>query len=335
MATARLDHVVTARDTPLKIVSQTRIQYSAYLSQYTGGNIYIKREDQQDSIGSGVKIRQIATLLENVKKTSRGPIIIDGVPQSNCVMSLCHYADLFDVPLHVLIKCEETEDCSGNLGRIKKSSAKITWVPDRRRLDEIRREVVADYEARGFDATVVPAGANCDLTVHGPIGLGEEIARQEAENGIRFDHIVLAVASGGTYAGLQISTIRHGRDWQIHAVRTDNYDDAYYQDTYASKRRYLALSPEQSRLLPDRLELYEGATLGGYGVFGAEHARETLHIYDQSGIFFGPTYAFKALIGVKKMVAEGIIPASAATLLIHTGGINEREILPTFIAART
>lgn len=327
MHTAILDRNDTTDYSPLGIISETPIQHIDYLSGYTGARLYVKREDQQDRIGSGVKIRQIAALLAHVKKTSRVPIIIDGVPQSNCVMATCHYADLFGIPLHVLIKCPETEDCSGNLGRIKKSSARITWVPDRSLLPKVCEEVVREYKAAGFNPTVVPAGANCNLTVDGPMGLGEEIARQEAACGIFFDHVVLAVASGGTYAGLQLSLVRHGRRWRINGVRTDDYDDAYYQATYAEKKRHLGLRPSEIAELPARLELYEGALLGGYGKYGRKDVEEALRIHDESGVFFGPTYAYKALIGVKSMVKEGIISPKVNTLLIHTGGTNEREIL--------
>ncbi|MCX8507458.1 MAG: pyridoxal-phosphate dependent enzyme [Rhodobacteraceae bacterium] len=316
---------------PLNIIRETPIQHSEYLSRYSGTNLFVKREDLQDEFGSGVKIRQIATLLDHVQRSGRGPIVIDCVPQSNCGMATCVYSDRFGIPLHVLVKCPETNDRSGNLGRIRASSAKITWVPDRNALDIYRDRVVSDYVAQGLRPTVVPAGANCDITTEGPVGLGVEIARQERRMGVSFSHIVLAVASGGTYAGLQLSFIRHDRRWRIAAVRTDDYDDTYYQKTYADKRRYLRLSPQQEALLPERLELYDGATLGGYGMFGVEHAREAMRIYDECGIFFGPTYTFKALIGTQRMVREGIIPQVTNTLLIHTGGVNERELLPDLI----
>lgn len=317
---------------PADIVSRTKIEHSIYLSEYVGADVFVKREDQQDSFGSGVKIRQISSVLEHVLHTGETPIIMDCVPQSNCGMSTCAYADIFHVPLHMLVKCPPTDDKSGNLGRIKASNAQITWVPQRDLLPDYVARAIEEHRAAGFTPTVVPAGANCDIAVNGPMRLGIEIAEQEAELGENFDCIVLAVASGGTYAGLQISVAEHGRNWNIHAVRTDDYDDTYYQDTYHRKQKFLGLSDQQKQRLPDRLELYEGATLGGYGMFGVEHAQEALRVLDKSGIFFGPTYAFKALLGAKRMVSEGIIPKGARVLLIHTGGMNELEILPDFIA---
>ena len=113
----------------------------------------------------------------------------------------------------------------------------------------------------------------------------------------------------------------------IHAVRTDDYDDEHYQATYRSRKRYLDLTPAAEAELPPRLELFDGASLGGYGKYSPADVSEALHIYGCSGIFFGPTYTYKALIGTRMMVETGIIPSSASTLLIHTGGVNELELL--------
>ena len=327
MDSVRIDGSPARGVSPLSFVSETPVELNQALSEYAGVQLYVKREDQQDSIGSGVKLRQITNLLHHVTGTGNSPIIIDGVPQSNCVMSLCHYARMFDIPVHVILKCNPTDDMSGNLGRIRRTASRIAWAPDRNRVNEAVSEIAKGYVAGGSTPTIVPAGANCNAAVRGPIGLGVEISRQEKSLGLNFSHVVLGVASGGTYAGLQLSVLKHQGRWAVKAVRTDDYDDDHYQRTYAEKRAFLNISCEDAARLPSKLELFDGAALGGYGEYTDEDIEEVFRVEASSGIFFSPTYSYKALLGTKRMVEQGILPTDARVLLINTGGINEREII--------
>lgn len=321
MESNRIEEVV--EDLPC-FYSITPIQKSVDLSNYTGANVYIKREDQQDHVGSGVKIRQINQLLHAASRENDVQVIIDGVPQSNCLAAISHYADQYDIPLHILLKCAETDDMSGNLGNIRRSRAKITWVPELSALEEVRHRVEAHYKAKGYTLLSVPTGANCCLTVEGPIGMGCEIAEQEQQMGVKFKQIVLPVGTGGTMSGLVLSKVWHHREWQVLGVRIDEYPDSFYQANYATRISHLGLKADELSHLPDCIELYDGALQGGYGHYTKNDLVEIEQIYKQTGIYFGPTYTFKAVKGLKQMVAEGLICPNEPTLLIHTGGVNER-----------
>jgi len=126
-------------------------------------------------------------------------------------------------------------------------------------------------------------------------------------------------------SGLVLSKVWHQRQWQVVGVRIDEYSDAFYQANYATNISHLGLKAVERSHLPDRIELYDGALQGGYGHYTQSDLVEIEQIFEQTGIYFGPTYTFKAVKGLKQMVTEGLICPKEPTLLIHTGGVNERE----------
>lgn len=67
-------------------------------------NAFIKREDKNDAIGSGVKLRQIQEVLNYAKRKKISNLIIDGMPNSNCLTALSVYAKNFDLSLDFIIK---------------------------------------------------------------------------------------------------------------------------------------------------------------------------------------------------------------------------------------
>jgi 1-aminocyclopropane-1-carboxylate deaminase/D-cysteine desulfhydrase-like pyridoxal-dependent ACC family enzyme len=306
-------------------VTRTPIVYSAELSAEIGGNIWVKREDLQDGIGSGVKRRAVAATLSHLVAQGKSAIVADGVAQSNCLHALAHYAHALGVPVHLLVRGELPDVAAGNYRGLLRSGAAIRHVRDPATLETHVRTTVAHLQRRGLDPLVVPAGAAATFAAGGPLGLGCEIARQERGLGVRFDDVVLPAGTGGTATGLAFSRALHGSQWRVVGVRVDDYPLETYQRLADTVAGALEIGGGGARGLP--FHLHDGAVGAGYGRFGRGEVAEAERLAQRTGLYFGPTYMLKTVAGLRQLRAHGVLRRNARVLLVHTGGINERETL--------
>ena len=70
-------------------------------------------------------------------------------------------------------------------------------------------KMAEDYSAKGYKPYVIPEGASNAIGTLGYYNCMLEILKQEEELGIKFDTIVVATGSGGTYAGLHLANQVH------------------------------------------------------------------------------------------------------------------------------
>lgn len=313
---------------PLR-AERSPLEFNAAVSQIVGAEVWIKRDDLQDTVGSGVKRRAVAAILDGHAALDRDPIVIDGVPQSNCLMAMAHYCRIAGASLYVILRGRGPRQPIGNYARLLSSGAQIIELPDGKHFEAIRDALVTDLIRAGRRPLVVPAGAASATA--GPIGLGVELAAQEAELATRFDVVVLPVGTGGTITGLALSRRYHNSRWRLLGIRIDDYPAGTYSDNFRRAAATLGLVPRANELPfsgePDEaFTLYDGALGGGYGATIASDFDRSERLFDSSGVYFGPTYMLKALRGLTAMVAAGRIAASSRVLLVHTGGTNERGL---------
>lgn len=312
----------------------TPIEYCPVLSKDVGAEIWVKREDLQDDIGSGVKRRVIEATLRYLAATGKSALVADGVAQSNCLRALTHYAARAGIPVYLVVRGEVPDTAHGNYLSLLRSGAEIVHLADPARLDDTIRSLVRELTSRGHDPLVVPAGAAASFSVGGPIGLGCEIADQEHRLGIAFDHAVLPVGTAGTATGLHFSKRWHGARWSVVGVRIDDYTARVYRRltrAYASSLGVIDAETSGAEGLP--FHLHQAALAGGYGRFSRADVHESERLLRLTNLYFGPTYMLKALTGLRQMLFEGTVRRDARILLIHTGGTNERAALRPDTAA--
>lgn len=315
-------------------LAPTPIEENPALSREVGLKIWVKREDLQDPIGSGVKRRAIAATLAYRTACGKTSVVIDGVPQSNCVRAMAYYCRHEGVPLHILLRGLPPPHPEGNYRAIRESGAEIIQLSDPSQFELRLAALVSDLRRQGTDPLIVPAGAAAPFAIAGPISLGHEIAEQEAELGISFDYVVLPVGTGGTIVGLILSQQFCRVTWSVIGIRIDDYDRSTYRSLFRLCKEAIGFSvpgsdhsasPPSAGGLP--FMLYDGAVGRGYGQFTGHDVEESERLLTVSGLYLGPTYMLKALRGLQELVSSGQIARQTRVLLVHTGGTNERATL--------
>ena len=197
----------------------TKIEKLERLSNELKSNIYIKRDDQTGSEFSGNKVRKLEYLITDAISKGCNLLITCGGIQSNHCRATVSVATKLGMKSAVLLRISEEPEVTGNyfldklMGADVKFCSKEEYSTSR---GEIMNKMAEDYSAKGYKPYVIPEGASNAIGTLGYYNCMLEILKQEEELGIKFDTIVVATGSGGTYAGLHLANQVHKQIGRTH-----------------------------------------------------------------------------------------------------------------------
>lgn len=280
------------------------------LSAELGVEVWCKRDDLTGAALSGNKVRKLEFLLADAQRSGADVVITTGGIQSNHARATAVAARELGLRPVLLLRGEPPPVPDGNLLLDRLLGAEVHWcTPDeyRARRNERMAEIADELRAGGERPYVVPEGGSNGLGALGYVRAAEEVADGQA----RFDHVVCAVGSGGTLAGLAL-----GPDvGRVHGV-------AVCDDRATFSARVRAIAAEAGLGLPpegERWEVTEGYQGPGYGVATAEVWDTIAHVARLEGLVLDPVYTGKAM---HALVSEARAGRWRGRLLYwHTGGV--------------
>jgi 1-aminocyclopropane-1-carboxylate deaminase len=302
------------------------------LSAYLGGNVEIwaKREDCNSGIAfGGNKTRKLEYLIPEALAQGCDTLVSIGGVQSN------HTRQVTGVAAHLGLKAVTVQEAwvqwpdvvYDKVGNIQLSRIMGGDV----RMDPAGFDIgIRSSWQRALDSVVgaggkpypIPAGASD----HPLGGLGfanwaGEVAAQEAERDIFFDHIIVCTVTGSTHAGmiagfaLENRTDRHviGIDASATMGKTVAQVTRIARDTAAK----IGLDRD---LRPDEITIVDGYSAGIYGIPDAQTIDAIKTCARLEGMLTDPVYEGKSMAGMIGMIQSGEIPAGSKVLYAHLGG---------------
>ena len=184
------------------------------------------------------------------------------------------------------------------------------------------RQALESVEGVGGKPYPIPAGASD----HPLGGLGfanwvREVAGQEAELGLFFDHIVVCTVTGSTHAWMIAGVALEGRDDR----RVIGVDASKTLDkTVAQVARIARATAEtigvKRELRDDEITVVDGYAGPLYGIPDAQTI-EAIHLAARTeGMLTDPVYEGKSMAGLIGMIRSGQIPSGSRVLYAHLGG---------------
>ena len=165
-------------------------------------DLWIKRDDLIGLGGGGNKVRKLQWSCAEALASGAQTLITSGAPQSNHArLTAAAGARLgLDVVLVLAGERPDPGPLAGNLALDALFGASIVWTADEDRaaLEARMDEVAAELEKAGRRPAVIAYGGSTPLTTNAYLDVADEIRSQ----GVDPDHVVVAVGSGGTMAGL-------------------------------------------------------------------------------------------------------------------------------------
>lgn len=300
----------------------TPIQPLRRIAQNLDCNIWVKRDDLTGLASSGNKVRKLEFILARARAAGAQVLITCGGVQSNHCRATAILGARLGFKVHLLLRGAEPKRAEGNLLLSRVAGATIRYfAPDhyRDQLDSIFTETAADYRERGLKPWLIPTGGSDGVGVWGYLAAAKEIAAQQEEQGVTFDHLITATGSGGTQAGLTLGAHLYLPRAQVTGIAVCD-DAAYFQrKVYEDLRAWGQLYGQRcdiDALDVGVLDRYIGA---GYGKAGRTVFECIEQLARTEGLVLDPVYTGKAFRGMLAEIAAGRLGGNI--LFIHTGGI--------------
>ena len=279
----------------------TKITKLERLSKELNANIYIKRDDQTGSEFSGNKVRKLEYVVADALSKGANLLITCGGIQSNHCRATVSVATAYGLKSAVLLRISETPPVTGNYFLDKLMGADVRFCTREeysKKRGEIMEEMAENYRKEGYTPYIIPEGASDSIGTLGYYNCLNEVAQQEKEMNVKFDAVVVATGSGGTYAGLFLAN-------EVHKYGKRNLKKLDFSHLEFTAK-YVGIGYALSR--PEELEFIK-------------------KIARLEGLVLDPVYTGKAMYGLYNELQEGGMLRNKNSrrkpniLFIHTGGL--------------
>lgn len=288
------------------------------LSREFGKNIYIKRDDMIGVALGGNKVRKLEYLLADARDQGADVVLTAGGPQSNHAMLTAACAARIGMKAILVLK-KRGELTGGNLILDSIYNAEVRFV-DTDSYDDVYAEmdrIMETLRKAGHTPYFIPVGGSVPRGSLGYVGCTQEIAAQSQALGVRFDAIVSATGSGGTYAGLT-----YGAKLFLPGTRSvgigvcdDPFEDIAFELMTGLKELLEADAPVEKEDIHIRYSIGPG-----YAIPSPEGCAAVRRLARSEGILVDPVYTGKALAGFFQLLEDGYFMGEENILFVHTGG---------------
>ncbi|MDN7244114.1 D-cysteine desulfhydrase family protein [Planococcus shenhongbingii] len=303
----------------------TKIEKLHRLSEKLGGpNIYVKRDDQTGTEVAGNKIRKLEYTLHEAISQGADTLITCGGIQSNHCRTTAAAAAKLGLKTKLVLRGQQPAAPDGNLLLDVLFGADIHWVtPEeyRNRRNDIMTGLKEELAQQERHAYIIPEGASNGIGAFGYYSAMEEIIQQEKEMGVQFDAVVMAVGSGGTYAGLLLAQKIFKTSHEIIGFNVSNDAEYFHRaimKVLEDAEKHLESSVE---ICSKDIRIIDGYVGLGYAIGRPEERAFIKELAMLEGIVLDPVYTGKGFYGLTEEIKKGRLEHLNNILFIHTGGL--------------
>ncbi len=293
-------------------VFPTPVQKLDNVSRALGTNVWVKRDDLTGIGLGGNKVRKLEFLLADARRQGAEIVFTTGGAQSNHAMLTAACALKLGMTPILILKKRGVTARQGNqlLEHLMGVDVRFMDTDD---YADIYAEMDRVGRASGRPYYKIPCGGSNALGSLGYVACAKEIAEQ----GMHFDHIVCAEGSGGTMAGLALGAKLYLPGTKVYGMMVDT--DPFDRITPALMAEAAELLGEKVEITPDDFILRDMCG-PGYAVSSPEGVAAVSMMARLEGLFLDPVYTGKAFAGLIAMAKEGAFGPDDQVLFLHSGG---------------
>lgn len=287
-------------------------------------NIYIKRDDYTGIEISGNKVRKLEFVFKELLDKGCDGVITTGGLQSNHCRATAAVANRLGLKCTLLLRGNSPTNSTGNFLLDKLFGAEIRYcTPEEYRdsRDAIMKKIVDEKRGEGSDFYIIPEGASFGVGALGYFDAMGEILKQEHEIGQKFDTIVLAVGSGGTYSGLCLANKYYNLNRRIIGFAVCDNSEYFVNKIDKINNEALHYFIERPHISKEEIIINDKYVGLGYAINRAEEYEFIKFFAKQESLILDPVYTVKAMYGLYSEIKAGALKESGNILFIHTGGL--------------
>ena len=294
------------------------------------GKVFLKREDELSASISGSKWRKINGLASVWTRQGADTLLAWGGSRSQHLLGLAQIGRELALDLRLLVKQGSPRQVHGpDLlwpllidPKFVKTLSRLEWLE----VEQHVRSWQGSLLAEGRQLFLVREGGAQIEALLGAMTLAVDIVRQEQELGLQFSHIAVDAGTGLTAQALILGLGCLGRYPICEVILCAGSAEEFTHDL--SKRQ-----SELGRLLLDETikpapyRCHIPATAKSFGSTNRAVFQEIARTAQESGVLLDPIYSAKLFMKARDILPT--LPASAALLLIHSGGVQSLFGFPT------
>jgi D-cysteine desulfhydrase len=277
------------------------------------GALWVKRDDLTGLGAGGNKVRKLEYLCAAAHRHGATVLVTSGRGQSNHARLTAAAARRVGMECVLVLAGSPPPTLIGNLALESLLGARVLWVGDAddAELDRHVERAAAEVTRSGHRVEVIPLGGSNALGARGYIDCGRELLQQMAD----LRHVVVALGSGGTMAGL-VAGLGPDRVLGVAVGAT--------ADPVVRVRAMVEQLADEGAAEPTgagALRVRDDQVGPGYGILTQGAATAIIDAAECEGIFLDPVYTAKALSGLAAAVADRDIKPDDPTVFLHSGGL--------------
>jgi len=308
----------------------TPIEPLKRLTAHLGGEVelYAKREDCNSGLAyGGNKLRKLEYIVPDALKSGADTLVSIGGVQSNHTRMVAAVAAKLGLKCRLIQEAwvpheDAVYDRVGNILLSRIMGAQTQLVDDGFDIGirDSWKRALAEVEAEGGKPYAIPAGAS----VHkygglGYVGFAEEVRKQEAEMGLRFDYVVVCTVTGSTHAGMLVGFSADGRARNVIGIDA-SCTPAQTRAQVLEIARNTAELVGAARIEDEDVVIKEDYAYPVYGVPSKETVEAIRLSARLEGMITDPVYEGKSMQGMIDLVKKGFFPEGSKVLYAHLGG---------------
>ena len=284
---------------------------------------YIKRDDELSSGITGTKYRKYASLIPFLIAKKIDEVVIIGSAQSNNVVAAMQLLNENQIKVRpFLLESKETET-KGNLlwMNILHDMNAVTWISrnDWKNVNDIAQKYKEDQNKSGKNIFIIPEGALTIEAIPGAMTLTNDIAENEKEKGIVFDHICIDSGSGTQAIGLLLGMRLLKKKCDVHITLIAG-TETEFMDKY-SKMTSLFEDYTGIKLPAEtffNIQFYKPVISPSFGSITTTVLNELKSIARNEGILMDPVYSVKHLMTARQYIHDQGLEGNI--LFVYSGG---------------
>ena len=282
------------------------------ISRMLNTQVYVKRDDMTGLALGGNKVRKLEYLLADAKAKGAQVVFTTGGAQSNHAMLTAAAAKKLGMMPILILKKRGVTERQGNQLLNYLMGVDVRFI-DTDSYADIYAEMDRVGTELGQPYYKIPCGGSNALGSLGYVDCIKELKEQ----GMTFDHIVVAEGSGGTMAGTALGAKLFMPEAKVHGMMVDT--DPFEQITLDLMREAAALLGADVTITTDDFDLRDMCG-PGYAIASQEGNEAVSMMAANEGLILDPVYTGKAFAGLVAMAKEGAFKPTDKVLFLHSGG---------------
>jgi len=287
--------------------------------------VLVKREDLTDLALGGNKVRKLEFLFGEALAQHADTIVTTASAHSNFLRIVSAGARRFGMRPILVVRGRPDLPSEGNLLLMRLFAERIVYLDTEDPYADTTTAKMRDLERELTRAGRRPylihlAAFSSGLATVAYVPAAEELAAQLRERGAGCDRVVVAVGSGGTYAGLLLGLRGAGVTAPILGASVNTGAGEMrrrIRDQIRAAEDLLGVTPS---VRDDEIDVTDAHVGPGYGIPTAESLDAVALAARTEGLLLDPVYTGKAWAALVHAVRTGAVQRSETVVFMHTGG---------------